>query len=165
MTIRAVTAEDLSEAIGLIQAAIAEMRARNIDQWDEVYPDEATIGRDIQSGKAFGGFEGKALAAYVVLNRDADPEYRSVSWEGTEDTALVMHRLCVHPAFQGKGYASRMLGFAETRARSLGYSHIRLDAFPKNGAAIAMYEKKGYVARGTVTFRKGEFTCYEKALT
>jgi hypothetical protein len=39
---------------------------------------------------------------------------------------------------------------------------IRLDAFTENRCALHLYDGNGYKTKGVVTFRKGNFYCYEK---
>jgi ribosomal protein S18 acetylase RimI-like enzyme len=56
------------------------------------------------------------------------------------------------------------MSFAEETAVTRGYDCIRLDAFTRNPAALALYESRGYRRAGTVHFRKGAFYCYEKAM-
>jgi ribosomal protein S18 acetylase RimI-like enzyme len=168
MDIRKLGESEADAAFGIIVAAIEDMRSRNIDQWDEIYPDRGTIADDIARGEAFGFFDSAesgtpGLAAYIALNADEPPQYDDVVWSCGE-RRIVIHRLCVDPRFQGKGIAKSLLAFTERFARERDCASIRLDAFIPNDAALALYEKNGYIRRGEVSFRKGRFYCYEKNL-
>jgi len=101
----------------------------------------------------------------VVLNEHQDMEYGAVDWAYREGAIAVVHRLMVDPKSQGRGVASRMMDFIEVEGVRRGYRAIRLDAFPKNPRATGLYTKRGYRLAGTVTFRKGVFWCFEKALS
>ncbi len=90
-------------------------------------------------------------------------EYGSIGWNDG-GRPLVMHRLCISPSLQGKGLAKHLVRFAEQYARENGYGSIRLDAFIDNERALRLYDSLNYQRKGTVTFRKGSFYCYEKTI-
>jgi ribosomal protein S18 acetylase RimI-like enzyme len=160
--IRKIRKKELPQAIQLFREVVADMQNRGIDQWDEVYPGLADINDDLKKDCGFGYFEGNKLVGYVALNDEYDPEYETGNWQYTEGRPLYFHRLAVRPAFQGQGVAGSLIRFAENHALEAGYAAIRLDAFPPNTAAVAMYEKRGYSRAGYVTFRKGRFVLLEK---
>lgn len=155
---------DLNEVMGLIKVAISEMESSGIFQWDELYPDDKTITGDILSAAMFGIFKDLELAAIVVLDKNQSLEYSNIQWQSDKGNPLVMHRLCVHPKFQGQGMAKQLLKFSEQFAADNKYTSIRLDAYSGNPRALKMYENNGYQKKGIVTFRKGDFYCYEKTL-
>jgi len=157
--------ENVSEVMSLIKEAIAEMESHNIYQWDEVYPDYNTILTDIQAETMFGVFKNEELAGIVVLNKEQSPEYSSIKWESDNANPLVMHRLCVRPKFQRQGIAKLLLNFSEQLAVDSNCKSIRLDAFYGNQFALNLYGNNGYKKKGTVTFRKGDFYCYEKIIS
>jgi putative acetyltransferase len=59
-----------------------------------------------------------------------------------QNQACEMKRLFISPDFRGTG-AGRMLAVM-AKAKSLGYSTIRLDTLPSMTAAIQMYESLGF---------------------
>lgn len=152
------------EVLCLIKEAIVEMERQNIYQWDDVYPDHNTIIADISSGGMFGVFKNGNLAGIVVLDKNQPPEYSTIKWESGASIPLVMHRLCVRPKFQGQGIAKQLLTFSEQFAINNSFNSIILDAFSGNPAAINLYENNGYLKKGAVAFRKGEFYCYKKLI-
>jgi ribosomal protein S18 acetylase RimI-like enzyme len=162
-TIRTIDPTELPDVVGLFSQAVTCMQKKGIDQWDDQYPDAQTLITDLASGNAYGLYEERGLTGYIVLNEIQPEEYHSVDWT-TSGRILVIHRLCINPTFQGEGRAKFMIGFAEEHARANGYSAIRLDAFPPNTRALALYENTRYSYAGTVHFRKGMFFCYEKTL-
>lgn len=78
----------------------------------------------------------------------------------------MIHRLVVDPKYQGKGYARRLMDFAEKFAKENNYSSIRLDAYSQNKRVIDFYEKRQYFIRGNVNFPEREypFHCMEKEI-
>jgi ribosomal protein S18 acetylase RimI-like enzyme len=157
--------EDAVMLMAVIRAASSAMLAKDIDQWDEVYPNFDVLKKDIGNGELFVLEEDGALKGMVVLNEFQDKEYADVDWRYTVGKQLVVHRLCVHPEFQGMGVAKRLMDFAENYAQKNGYSSIRLDCFTQNPTSVALYTKLEYAKAGTVTFRKGIFYCFEKKVS
>lgn len=141
------------------------MRGDGIDQWDEIYPDEATLSADLANRDFLLLMQGETLLSAVVVNAEQPPEYESVEWRIREtDSPGVIHRLCVSAEAQGKGLGAKTLRAAERFAFARGHRCVRLDAFSKNPRALRLYESAGYRKAGSVTFRKGTFFCYEKLL-
>ncbi len=160
--IKKLSMDQLSDAFSIIESVIDKMNAEQIFQWDEQYPSREIIKKDISEGSAFGFFQSDELRGYIVLNEEYSPEYNSLEWKDKNGTALIVHRLSIKADCQGQGIAKQLMMFAEEYARNRGNSSIRLDAFLHNKAALSLYDNLGYTKVGTVTFRKGEFYCYEK---
>ena len=93
------------------------------------------------------------LVATVALDGRSEPEYEQLRWlTPLGQPALIVHRLAVHPRFQRRGLAKRLMQFAEEFAADRGLASIRLDAFSGNSAALALYEGLGYVRVGELSF-------------
>ena len=150
----------LLDVMALIKRAVAHMEKQQIFQWDDIYPDEATLKVDIETKTLYGILVSQHLAGIVALNTEEPPEYRDILWQ--YNNALVVHRLCVHPDYQNIGIAIKLMQFAEQSARENQYTSIRLDTMVENPIAGNLYRKLNYTERGLVTFRKGKFTCFEK---
>jgi GNAT superfamily N-acetyltransferase len=155
---------DINLIMQLITAAIQEMNTNGIDQWDNIYPDREQIQSDITAKTLYKCISGDQILGIIVLNRIASPEYNLINWDDSGANFLVVHRLTVHPKFQGKGIAKELMNFAESFAGINNLRSIRLDAFTKNPFAIKLYEKLHFNSKGIVKFRKGNFCCFEKVL-
>lgn len=165
LVVRPATVDDLDAVMRVLADCIAAMRAAGIDQWDDLYPTRATFAADTNARTLYLGFaDDGVLAGLIVLNDCQDAEYCEVPWQITGLPVAVVHRLMVSPQWQGKGVARALMAFAEQCARELGFGAIRLDAFVHNPAALRLYPALGYREAGGVTFRKGPFRCFEKAL-
>ncbi len=62
------------------------------------------------------------------------------------DGACEIKRMFVVPAWRGRGVARHLLHALEDRARSLGYTVLRLDTGPRQAGAQRLYESEGYRA-------------------
>lgn len=164
LSIAPATFEDVEALLTLVRACIRQMRSEGIEQWDDEYPDRATIETDVRSRTLFVALYRGATVGTFVLNDVQEAEYGSVPWQFTSPPTAVVHRLMVLPTMEHQGFAQALMKFAEARAVLLGYRTIRLDAFAENPRALRLYQRLGYHDAGQVLFRKGHFRCFEKEL-
>jgi ribosomal protein S18 acetylase RimI-like enzyme len=162
--IRAAIIEDLGSVCRLISDVVDHLRSQGIDQWDEFYPTRNIFQDDIARGTLLIYSENGSAAGIVTLDDQQPPEYRSVQWT-IPGRSLVIHRLAVNPAHQGRGIARSLMRHAEKTAARRLFDAIRLDAFEGNPAAVRLYDSLGYRRAGFVSFRKGRFHCFEKLVT
>lgn len=156
--------EDLQKIMGIIYDATADMDSKGIFQWDSIYPDDEVIKEDLSCGELYVYDDEGKIKGFIVLNEYQDEEYKGVKWNINYGKQLVVHRLCIDPAYQGQGIARTLMKYAEQYGKEHEYGSIRLDAFVNNLRACRLYEKLGYKAVGVVEFRKGKFYCFEKGL-
>jgi GNAT superfamily N-acetyltransferase len=162
--VRRAHADDVPRLVDLLGACVAGMRAQGIDQWDEVYPTEATLRADIDAGTLYtAAAPGHPIAGAFVVDQRPEPEYAGVAWRVGAPASFV-HRLMIHPDCQRRGLARHLMGFAEIVARRARCGALRLDAFTGNAPSLRLYQSLGYDDVGQVRFRKGLFRCFEKAL-
>ena len=164
MEFRKARSRDLQELMALFRAATEAMDAQGIPQWDEIYPSVEIVQADIEHEQMYVGQVDGKIAVVFVLEPCGEGDYESANWQYLADRFVVLHRLCVHPRFQGQGIARQAMDYLEQEVCNSGYSCIRLDAFPQNPAAIRLYESRGYGKAGEITLRKGLFYLYEKKL-
>jgi ribosomal protein S18 acetylase RimI-like enzyme len=157
--------EHIPTVFGLLSACMRTMRNNGIDQWDDIYPNEEFVMKDANDRSLYVLEENNLCIGAVSLNQEQDVAYQQVNWLGGEPV-LVVHRLCVHPNYQGTGLGSRLMDFAEEHAKRNAYASIRLDAYTGNPAAFKLYERRGYLKAGQVYFprRTLPFFCFEKIL-
>jgi len=160
----AATPDDLDPIMGIVHACIDRMRADAIDQWDEVYPNRTSFEQDLTEGTLWVAREGETCRGVMVLNERQDAEYNTVPWRYRHGPILVVHRLAVDPAVQGRRIASQLMDFAEAYAETHAFAAIRLDAFGDSSRAVRLYKKRDYRIAGEVRFRKGIFKLFEKCI-
>lgn len=184
LRLRAASERDVETAFEIYKACTAAMLARGILQWDDRYPNRETAAEAARRGDLFlliaeggaggevggaeRGREGEQIIGSVILNGIEAPEYAPIVWKEAEP-ALVIHTLVIDPRRQGGGLGRAAMACCEDFARERGYACVRLDAFPGNPAAIALYERLGYQLRGHVRFAfkppgHEEYAVYEKAM-
>lgn len=159
------TEQDLPELMSLYRAATRHMDAQGIRQWDEQYPTESILGEDIRCGLLRVGRVGGRIAVAFALEECRAGDYEPAAWRYDAPRFVVLHRLCVHPDFQGQRLSQLAMDALETETHSRGIHVIRLDVFPQNPAALHLYASRGFVKAGEIIYRKGLFFLYEKKLS
>ena len=135
------------------------------------YPTADTARTALEAGTLYVGEEGSSLWGVVNLNGEQLPEYDAIPWSipAERDQVGVIHTLCIHPAWSGKGLARQMALFCEEEARRLGKTVIRLDTWEGNLPANRLYPSIGYRYAGAAEFFfmgfiRETLNCYEKSL-
>lgn len=155
---------DINSICLMINKAIKDMESKGIYQWDSVYPAREDFEKDIIQNNLYIVEERNKLVAIYVISQECDNEYNKCSWNCPDDTACILHRLCVSPIYQNKGLGKQVLLHIEKQVQGLGYQSIRLDVYTKNPYAIRLYENNGYKECGFADWRKGRFILMEKEL-
>lgn len=165
--IRKGTLQDIDGIIEITKACAAFMISNNIYQWNEYYPNKIAFKNDVSRNELFVLKENNALIGCIVISTFMDNEYKPISWLTENNRNIYIHRLAIHPKFQRKGYAQKLMDFAEIFAKENNYLSIRLDTFSQNKRNQKFYESRGYKRLGNIYFPKQSdfpFYCYELVL-
>ena len=157
--------ENLIEIMFILRECANDLITKGYSHWNSAYPSHITIHEDLKKNnlyllKNYGGSIGT-----ITLNNLQDPSYSQLKW-GSDNHALIINRLAVHPVFQNKGYAKMLMVFAEEFARKEGYKSIRLDTFAGNEKTVHFFESCGFSKVGEVSLSKdlNIYACFEKQL-
>jgi ribosomal protein S18 acetylase RimI-like enzyme len=164
MSIRLAQVADVPAIMRIVRAVVPLMRASGNLQWDDVYPNPAVFEADIALSQLWVAEIDGDLAGVVALTTDQSPEYVQAGWD-IDVPAIVVHRLAVDPAFQGRGVAIRLMQQAEAVATKEGIDRVRVDTNTQNQVTQRLLPKLGYELSGEIglEFRPGlRFFCYEK---
>ena len=164
MEYRLAEKSDIDDVVKLIKAAIVQMEADGIYQWDDIYPAKEDFINDIEKKSLYLAIDSKKLAAIYVISAESDEAYKNATWESNDESAYILHRFCVSPDYQNKGIGKEVLAHIETQIYEMGYKSIRLDAFTENPYAQRLYRKNGYIVRGYADWRKGRCELMEKKI-
>lgn len=166
-TIRTVRPEELERVWAIVRSAISVMNAGGNFQWSDDYPRKEDFTVPLAAGELYAacGEEGEILGV-VVLNTWEEPEYGELDGWSAPAPALVVHKMAVDPAAQGKGAASALFAHAVERARKLGLRSLRADTYTLNVKMQHLFQKFGFRHVGDVRFpgRPLPFPVYERVL-
>ncbi len=162
--IRRAKISEISEILNLTKACAANMVKNGIYQWNEHYPSKKAFENDIERSELFVLEKNHEIIGIVVISSLMDKEYIPIQWLTPNTKNVYIHRLSVHPNQQGKGYARKLMDFAENYAKKHNFVSVRLDTFSQNIRNQKFYETRGYHRLGDIYFPKQSehpFHCYE----
>jgi len=165
--IKKASISDLEQLHSLTKSCAKYLIENGIFQWNELYPSKEVLQKDITLQQIWKLEVNKTIAGIIVLSEIEDKEYENVKWLTDNNQNLYIHRLAVHPDFQGKGYAQQLMNFAEKYAEENKYKSVRLDTFSQNKRNQIFYEQRNYVKLEAIYFPKQSkfpFYCYELIL-
>lgn len=164
ITYRKGSMHDIDLICQMVEAAKVDMDNKGINQWDDLYPIKQDFEDDIKKEILYVAEGEYGIVGIYVISQEADEAYDACEWENEEETACILHRLCVAPQCQNQGVGKQILQAIEKQAKGMLYESIRLDVFSKNPHALNLYKKSSYVERGFADWRKGRFILMEKKL-
>lgn len=157
MTIRAALPDEASAVYEVISQGRARLAALDIDQWQGGRPDLALIRSDIAAGCCRIAMEEGRIAATMALFTNGEPSYDQLAggkWlttsHSSRPTYACVHRVAVADRALGRGFAKRMLLFAEEEARERGRVSVRIDTHPRNVPMRALLARCGYEECGLI---------------
>lgn len=165
--IRKGTIEDIDAILNITKLCAAHMINKQIYQWNEHYPNKSVFENDVLRKELVVIETNSGLIGCIAISTFMDDEYVPVSWLTPNENNLYIHRLAVNPKFQGKGYAQKLMDYAENYAKTNSFASVRLDTFSKNERNQKFYEARGYQRLGNIMFPKQSnypFYCYELVL-
>ena len=66
--------------------------------------------------------------------------------------ALYLHKIVVHPAQSGLGYADALISFFKTKGEEEGFPCVRIDVRAQKAKLRAMYERNGFILQRIAQF-------------
>ena len=167
MVVRHAKISEISDILSITKACASFMISKGIYQLNEQYPSKEAFLNDIQRKELYVLEDAETLVGVIVVSTYMDKEYIPIQWLSKNGANIYIHRLAVHPNFQRRGYAQKLMDFAENYARKNEYISIRLDTFSQNKRNQKFYETRGYKKLGNIYFPKQSthpFHCYELVL-
>ncbi len=165
--IRSAKISEIPEIMLITKACAEHMIKKGIHQWNEHYPHKRTFELDVARNELYVlVLEGK-ISGTIVISTIMDEEYIPIKWDTPNENNVYIHRLSVRPELQGKGYARKLMDYAEAHARDNGFVSVRLDTFSQNKRNQKFYEARGYKKLTDIYFPKQSthpFHCYELVL-
>tara|TARA_B100001027_G_scaffold98357_1_gene67564 strand:+ start:503 stop:1024 length:522 start_codon:yes stop_codon:yes gene_type:complete len=158
---------DLDAVMKIIQSCTNDMISQKIFQWNDKYPDRETFFNDIENEDLLLLVQDNQLLGCVSVTNKMDDFYSTIDWIAATKKNIYVHRLAIHPKYQGLGYAKRIMNYIENDAIENNYNSIRLDTFSMNKKNNNFYSNIGYEKLGQIYFRDQSdmpFNCYEKCL-
>lgn len=165
--IRHAKISEIEDILTITRACALKMQENGIFQWNEHYPTKQAFVHDLERNELYvKEYQGKVIGA-IVISTHMDEEYMPIDWLTPNGNSTYIHRVCIHPKYQGSGFAQEMMDYAERFSKANGFVSVRLDTFSQNQRNQRFYEQRGYHKLGDIFFPKQSehpFHCYELVL-
>lgn len=164
-TFRKAESADQAQIWAILQQAIIRRKKDGSRQWQDGYPNENVVAKDLKNGFGYVICEGVNIAGYVAIIFNAEPAYDKIegSWL-TNGEFLVVHRLAVSEQYAGRGLAKKILDHTEELALKNQIFSVKADTNFDNVAMLKTFERAGYQYCGKVTFNGSPREAFEKRL-
>jgi GNAT superfamily N-acetyltransferase len=149
----------------ILQQAILRRKNDGSNQWQDGYPNEDVVQRDIERGIGYVLTNNDAVIGYAAIILSDEPAYEKIvgTWL-TKGDFYVVHRIAISDDFIGQGLGRKILEFIEELAKKNHVPSIKVDTNFDNAAMLRTFEKLGYTYCGEVTFRDSPRKAFEKVI-
>lgn len=156
---------DIPVIMTIIGQAKRRLNGLGVDQWQDGYPDEAAIRKDIQNKNGHVFTKEGEVVAYAAAVFDRDPYYEHIDGRWlTDNPYVVVHRIAVHDRHTHQGVATDIMKAVERMAVKKGVPSFRIDTHHDNHYMRNMIRSVGFTLCGIVQVRDGIRLAYEKIL-
>ncbi|GAX07636.1 MAG TPA: N-acetyltransferase [Lactobacillus sp.] len=162
--LRRATQADLPAITAIISGAKAYLKEQHINQWQDGYPDPATLKQDIKDGITFVLIYNNTIAGTAALHQGIDVNYLKIEdgqWiSGTDDHYSAIHRIAVASNFRGHHLSETLMTGLITISGLLGFKDIRIDTHPENKGMQHVITSSGFDYRGIVHMQRDNAVRY-----
>ncbi|SHN12820.1 GNAT family N-acetyltransferase [Flavobacterium xinjiangense] len=157
---------EISQIWEILQQAIKSRKDDGSNQWQDGYPNQEVVLKDIEKEEGFILLEGGTIIGYCAVSINDEPEYDKIEGKWlTSDDFVVFHRVAISKNNLGKGLAKMMVKHIEDFALNNSIYSIKADTSFDNIPMMKIFEKLGYTFCGEVYFRGSPRKVYEKVLS
>ncbi|AOR27985.1 acetyltransferase, GNAT family [Formosa sp. Hel1_33_131] len=162
--------EYISLIMQLIGEAQAYLAAQDIEQWQNGYPNEQAILKDILNNESYVvKLEDSNLLATAMFTTKNEPTYKSIEghWITESDATYgVIHRMAVGEKFRGTGVAKFIFNHCEQTLKQTSIQSMRIDTHEDNLGMQALLKRLGYVFCGVIYLENNDKRlAYEKLIS
>lgn len=164
MILRPTKIEDISRVIDIINQAKTYFKNNDIDQWQDGYPNEETIEKDIENNEAYVLEEDGVILGTCMVTIHVEPAYNRIEGKWILNCPYIcVHRIAVDNEYKGKGLASTILD--QVVAMYPDYHSVRMDTHHDNLSMQSFLTKYGFKYCGEITLKSGALRrAYEKRI-
>jgi GNAT superfamily N-acetyltransferase len=161
--------KDLEPIMKIIGEAQVLLASHNIDQWQNGYPNEEAILRDITNNVSYIiTSKDSILIGTAMFSTKKEPTYKSIEgeWITKSDSKYgVIHRMAVTNEFRKKGVAKFIFEQCEQLLLHNNIESMRIDTHEDNLAMQGLLNKLKYLYCGVIYLENGDKRlAYEKLI-
>lgn len=157
MQIRQSNINDVSMIMDIIKQAQESLKLAGINQWQNGYPNETSILRDIELGESYVVLENESIIGTFALSYRNEPTYDKIydgKWLSIQNYAVV-HRIAIENSYKGKGVSTFIFKEVEKWSLDKGIYSIKIDTHEDNSSMRKLLEKNGFYYCGIIFLLDG----------
>lgn len=157
MEFRKAKISDLDQIVEIIELSKKYLKEAKIDQWQNGYPENNDLKKDIEDKNSYVLVKGTEILATTVISLDRESTYNSIvhgEWITDEDY-IVMHRVAVHKDYKGKGIFKELIKEAKRIALNNNIFSIKIDTHKDNISMQKALCNNGFKKCGIIYLEDG----------
>lgn len=167
MKFRLAENKDIEKIMKIINQGKEKLKKESIDQWQNGYPNEESIERDIKNSYSYVVEEEGKILATAAISFDVEETYNEI-FEGqwlSNKAYCVIHRFAVDLSSKVKKKGSKIIDLAERLCLEKNIDSIKIDTHEKNESMKNFLLNNGFKYCGVIYLEGGEKRlAYEKII-
>ena len=165
--IKKASIENLDEVDLIMKEIKEEMRKENNPQWGSTeadYPSKTKLKEDIINNRMYIYIEDNIIKGVLSIVED-DGEYNELL-KNSPKKAYILHRLAISKKYRNNSIASKLMKFAEKKAKENIIKVLKSDTEISNDKMNNLFIKEGYKYIGRFSYNDypGIYNYYEKEI-
>jgi len=167
MRLRKSRENDLKYIIEIINEAKEFLKESKIDQWQQGYPNEEVILKDIENQHSYVLEDDNKIIGTVALSFDGEETYDLIydgKWISNNEYAVI-HRIAASKKCNIKGIGTEIIKNIEKICIDKGIENIKIDTHEKNLVMQKLLEKNNFKYCGVIYLEdKAKRIAFEKVI-
>lgn len=167
MELRKSRKDDLKYIIEIINEAKEFLKESKIDQWQQGYPNEEVILKDIENQHSYVLEDNNKIIGTVALSFDREETYDLIyngKWISNGEYAVI-HRIASSRKYNIKGIGTEIIKNIEKICIDEGIRNIKIDTHEKNLVMQKLLEKNNFKYCGVIYLEdKAKRIAFEKVI-
>jgi RimJ/RimL family protein N-acetyltransferase len=167
MHIRHSNKNDIPQIMQIINQAQESFKLAGINQWQNNYPNETSIQKDIELGESYVVLINANIIGTFALSFRIESTYDTIydgKWLSNEEYAVI-HRIAIANDYKGKGVSTLVFREVEKWCLEKNIHSIKIDTHHDNQSMRKLLEKNGFSYCGIIYLLDGNMRlAYEKVL-
>lgn len=139
------TEHDADAIFFLVQECALDLQTQGLNNWMRYTRDKIVC--NLEKSDVYLLYKDTLVIGTITLGT-TEPQFYTREdknlWKEKEDPGLYFETIAVKPSFQGKGYGSKLLDFAQQEALKRGLRYMHMTSFYDNKPLTEYYLRKGF---------------------
>lgn len=152
MIIRKSLKEDVKDIMKIINRAKEFLKENGVDQWQDGYPNNETIERDILNNDSYVVLKDNNIVATLAISFDGEKTY-DVIYDGkwlSNGKFAVIHRIAIDNEYRGTGVSSYILQKVYEICLDNNIHSIKIDTHEENIPMQKLLKKNDFKYCGVI---------------